>query len=488
MALEIRQNLKLSQQLVITPQLQQSIKLLQLSRMELLETVHNELLENPVLEEDPETEEKLAKPEVKSEESETQDPSELEKKVVESQEVMTEKNGEVKEPQEFDWENYLNTYNAPEHISGGLEELPSYENTLSQKTNLTDHLLWQLHLSNFTKEEEELGAYVISSINDDGYLQDPLEEIAEKAGVPLEKVEYLLQRIQKFDPPGVGARDLKECLLLQIRFLTQDRALLEKLVSNHFGLLEIKDYRRIAREMKIPMDQVLHLAKLIHECEPRPGRPYSQSSAQYITPDAYVYKVGEEWVVVLNEDGLPKLQISNFYRNMIPTMKSQDETKDYLQTKLRSALWFIKSIHQRQRTLYKVLKAIVKFQKDFFEKGIEHLKPMILRDVAEEISMHESTVSRVTTHKYVHTPRGIYELKYFFNSGLQTSEGESVANETIKDRIRQIISQENPKSPLSDQEIAEMLKSSKIEIARRTVAKYREMAGILSSSKRKQLF
>lgn len=496
MALELRQNLKLSQQLVITPQLQQAIKLLQLSRVELLEVVQAELLENPTLEEEAEGEDfEQLKPEEKfaHENSESEKPPE--KNSNHEAEVMTTN----KEPDNFDWENYLNTYNAPEHIASGMDDLPTYESTLSQKTSLYDHLVWQFHLSAFSEDEEEIGAIILGAINDDGYLQDSLEDIAEKAKVPLEKVEAVLQKIQKFDPPGVAARDLKECMLLQIRYFGHDREALEKLVSNHLSELEKKDYKRIAREMKLPLENIIHLAKLIHELEPKPGRPFSESSAQYITPDVYVYKVGEEWMVILNEDGLPKLQLSPFYRNMMQKslqpnengadgQNLQDTEKEYVQNKLRSAIWLIRSIHQRQRTLYKVSKAIVKFQENFFEKGIEFLHPMILRDVANEIGMHESTVSRVTTNKYVHTPKGIYELKFFFNNGLPSGNGESIASESIKDKIRHIVSGENVKSPLSDQEIVEILKQQKIDIARRTVAKYREMLGILPSSKRKQLF
>lgn len=500
MALEIRQNLKLSQQLVITPQLQQAIKLLQLSRVELLEVVQAELLENPTLEEDTEGED--------FEKSQAQDmfageiadvENTPEKSSNQEKEVMSEKQGEVKEPENFDWENYLNTYNAPEHVSGGMEDLPTYETTLSQKTSLYDHLMWQLQLSVFTEDEEEIGGLIIGGINDDGYLQDSLEDIAEKVKLPLEKVEAVLAKIQKFDPPGVAARDLKECLLLQIRFFSHEREDMERLVTNHMAELEKKDYKRIAREMKIPLERVIQLGKLMHELEPKPGRPFTESSAQYITPDVYVYKVGDDWMVVLNEDGLPKLQLSPFYRNMMqktlkPTGDGPDgkdlqaSEKEYVQTKLRSAVWLIRSIHQRQRTLYKTMKAIVKFQKDFFEKGIEHLHPMVLRDVAQEIGMHESTVSRVTTNKYVHTTQGIYELKFFFNNGLPSGDGDSIASESIKDKIRHIVSDENIKSPHSDQEIVEILKQQKIEIARRTVAKYREMLGILPSSKRKQLF
>jgi len=486
MALEIRQNLKLSQQLVITPQLQQAIKLLQLSRLELLEMVHNELLENPVLEEEPEEED--CRPKESAKESEEENLPE--KKNDTEQEVLLQKEGEFKEPQDFDWENYLNTYNAPEHISSGLDELPSYENTLSRKETLQDHLFWQLRMSNLDVEEEEIGALLIGSVSDDGYLQDPLEEIAEKAQVPLEKVEAILRKVQQFDPAGVAARNLQECLIQQVRFFPE-RETLEKIIRAHLSDLEKRDYRRIARDLKISVDQIVHFARIIHELEPKPGRPYSQESAEYITPDVYVYKVGEEWVVVLNEDGLPKLQISSFYKQMAKkgAAEAQDGAKEYVQNKLRSAVWLIRSIHQRQRTLYKVVKAIVKFQKDFFEKGTQYLKPMVLKDVAEEISMHESTVSRVTSSKYVHTPQGIFELKFFFNNGLpSTFGGDSVASEAIRDKIKHIIGGEDPKSPYSDQHIVKILKDSNIEIARRTVAKYRENLKILPSSKRKQFF
>lgn len=500
MALEIRQNLKLSQQLVITPQLQQAIKLLQLSRVELLEVVQAELLENPTLEEDAEGEdfEKLQPQDMFA--GEIADVENTpEKTSNQEKEVMSEKQGEVKEPENFDWEDYLNTYNAPEHVASGLDDLPTYETTLSQKTSLYDHLMWQLQLSDLTEDEEEVGGLIVGGINDDGYLQDSLEDIAEKVKLPVEKVEAVLQKVQKFDPPGVAARNLQECLLLQIRYFGAEREDMEHLVTHHMAELEKKDYKRIAREMKVSLDRVIQLGKLMHELEPKPGRPFSESSAQYITPDVYVYKVGEEWMVVLNEDGLPKLQLSPFYRNMMQkSLKPigdgddgknlQASEKEYVQNKLRSAVWLIRSIHQRQRTLYKTMKAIVKFQRDFFEKGIEHLHPMVLRDVAQEIGMHESTVSRVTTNKYVHTSQGIYELKFFFNNGLPSGDGESIASESIKDKIKHIVSGENVKSPHSDQEIVEILKQQKIEIARRTVAKYREMLGILPSSKRKQLF
>lgn len=492
MALEIKQHLKLTQQLVITPQLQQAIKLLQLSQPELVDLVQQELLENPLLEDGAQNPEEspLESPEIAAEQ-EGASPLQQAAENKGAEEVGGKEGDLQKEPNDFDWDNYLNTYNASEMgegINRDFEELPSYENTLATKTNLFDHLIWQMQLSDFDPDELKVGTEILGGINDDGYFQDSLEEIAQKTDFPLDFVEHVLEKIQKLDPLGVGARDLKECLLLQINQIEgKYKTLLQEMIENHLPLLERRDFPKIAKAMKIPLEKVKKIAKLIHELEPKPGREFSTSEAQYITPDVYVKKLGDEWTVILNEDGLPKLKLNSLYKSMVKG-KDSTETKEYIQDKLRSALWLIRSIHQRQRTLYKTSKTIVKFQKEFFEKGIGHLKPMILRDVANEIEMHESTVSRVTTHKYMHTPHGIFELKFFFNSGISTTHGDSIASESIKNRIKGLISQENPKKPLSDQEIVHLLKDGNIEIARRTVAKYREILGILPSSKRRQLY
>ncbi|HCU25033.1 MAG TPA: RNA polymerase sigma-54 factor, partial [Deltaproteobacteria bacterium] len=402
MALEIKQNLKLSQSLVITPQLQQAIKLLQLSQIELVELVQEEMLENPMLEENLEDVARQEAPELAAEHNESELPLDTNHNH-ENLEVGGREGDFKEEPSDFDWDNYLNTYNAPENIQNRMEELPSYENTLANKTSLFDHLNWQLQLSDFDEHETEIGTLLIGCINDDGYLQEPLEDIAAKASAGLEEVFQVLKMIQEFDPPGVGARNLQECLKIQIRLLGKgaERELLTRMVENHLSSLERKDYLRIAKDLKISLEKVQTLAKLIHELEPKPGREYGSSEAQYITPDVYVSKIGDEWVVVLNEDGLPKLKVSHLYRN---NMSGSGATKEYVQNKLRAALWLIRSIHQRQRTLYRTAKTIVKFQQEFFEKGLNYLKPMILRDVASEIEMHESTVSRVTTNKYMHTP------------------------------------------------------------------------------------
>jgi len=375
-----------------------------------------------------------------------------------------------------------------EGINRSADDFPSYENTLASKTNLFDHLMWQMQLSAFDPDELSVGTQILGGINDVGYFKDSLEEIANKSDFSVDFVEHVLERIQEFDPPGVGARDLKECLILQVKNVEiKYQDLLCQIIKDHLPNLEKRDFPKIAKGLKIPLEKVKTIAKLLHELEPKPGREYSTSEAQYITPDVYVKKLGDEWTVILNDDGLPKLKVNPLYKSMVDG-KDSSKTKEYVQGKLRSALWLIRSIHQRQRTLYKTSKTIVKFQMDFFNNGIDHLKPMILRDVANEIEMHESTVSRVTTNKYMHTSHGIFELKFFFNSGIATSTGDAIASESIKNKMKNLIAQENPKKPLSDQDIVRLLKDGKIEIARRTVAKYREMLGILPSSKRRHLY
>jgi len=399
--------------------------------------------------------------------------------------------GQLKEPSNFDWENYMDTYNAPGYVAEretGGGEAPTYENVLRTTESLQDHLLWQLHLSNFSKEDEPIFVELIGNINDDGYLQSSIEEIAKTTDLSPERVAKTLAKLQEFDPLGVGARDLKECLTLQARGLGKCANDVISIIDNHLPDLERHDYPRISKKMGIPLDRVQELAHLVADMEPKPGRPYTTESAQYIVPDVYVRKVGDEYLVTLNEDGLPKLQVSGFYRRALMKGSTvEGQTKEYIQERLRAAMWLIKSIHQRQRTLFRVTTSIVKFQKEFFDEGISFLRPLVLKDVADDIEMHESTISRVTTNKYMHTPRGIFELKFFFNSGVHQLEGGGVASEAVKSAIKKLIQQENARKPLSDQEISERLKELNIDIARRTVAKYRETLGISPSSKRRRL-
>lgn len=490
MAIDLKQNLnlKLSQQLVITPQLQQAIKLLQLSRTELSELVQEELLENPTLEESGPVEDD----DVPADLSRDIEVAPGDEKRLETvAEEVGSKDGDLKEPREFDWENYVDSYNDPgyEAKSFSADEMPTFENMTASPTSLQDHLEWQLRMTSLSAHDMEMTLQLIGVLDDNGYLTSTLEQLSEKFSYSVEELQKGLEVIQAFDPLGVGSRDLRECLLIQARQFGKERPLLERLIENHLSLLEKRDFGTISKKMKIPVAKVSQLAQIISEMEPKPGRSFGGGDTQYITPDVHVYKVGDEYAVVLNEEGLPRLRVSNFYRKML--MKQGDNSKmakDYVQDKLKSAMWLIKSIHQRQRTLYRVSKCIVKFQRDFFDRGIGYLRPMILRDVAEEIGMHESTVSRATSNKYIHTPQGIYELKFFFNSGVSAASGQDVAAETVKEKIRSIIASENARSPFSDKDIVDLLHKNNIAIARRTVAKYREMLGILPSSKRKQLY
>lgn len=477
MALELRQQLKLTQQLIMTPQLQMAIKLLQLSRLELLDTVRQELEENPALEEMQETasDEQLLEP---------VDPG-------------TDGDGEAKEvtieekiKDDIDWSNYLDEYNTPGRVNYESEsrEAPRFEAFVAHKESLNDHLLWQLLMTSPTEKEERIGSLIVGNLNRDGYLDIQVESIARMSSASVEQVEQVLSLMQTFDPVGVCARELSECLLLQARHFNIDDTIVTEIIKHHLGNLEKKNYKAICRSLKISMEDVVAAVNIIKGLEPRPGRQYSDETPQYITPDIYVYKMEDEFVIVLNDDGMPKLRVNSFYKRSISSGKKlSGEAANYIQDKLRSAAWLIKSIHQRQKTIYRVMESILGFQRKFFEKGIAHLKPMVLRDVAQDIGMHESTISRVTTNKYAHTPQGIFELKYFFNSSIKRLHGGAIASISVQEKIKQIIAAEDPCKPYSDDKISKILKESHINIARRTVAKYREMLNVLPSNKRKQI-
>jgi RNA polymerase sigma-54 factor len=504
MGLEIKQSLKMSQQLVMTPQLQQAIKLLQLSRLELVETINQEMLENPLLEEADEISNDAELAVVTGEPNEpppdmealtgpsestdyaTGEVPEVGDVVVDLEEVSM--GDQVKE--DFDWENYLGEYSsAPASGEGGMAEdrdAPSFDSVLTRSPSLCDHLLWQMRMSALNESQMEIGAAIINNLNEDGYLQLSIEDLAASRGASAPQVEAVLKIIQQLDPLGVAARDLKECLLIQATELYPGHDLVFDILENHLPDLERRNYQAIAKRLAVSMDEVAEALDVIRRLDPKPGRRVSEDEPQYITPDIYVYKVDGEFVIVLNEDGLPKLKVNNFYKDSLGIGGSA-EAKEYVQSKLRSAVWLIRSIHQRQRTIYKVTESIVNFQRDFFDRGIAHLKPLVLRDVAEDVGMHESTISRVTTNKYMHTPQGVFELKYFFNSGINRVQGGAVASESVKERIRKIVAGEDPAKPLSDQTIGDMLQKENIDIARRTVAKYREMLGILPSSRRRQI-
>ncbi|HKJ05450.1 MAG TPA: RNA polymerase factor sigma-54 [Geopsychrobacteraceae bacterium] len=483
MALDLRLQVKLSQQLVMTPQLQQAIKLLQLGRMELVDVVTQELEENPMLEEGVDPLEVREEQKLSGDETET---------LVTPEETHQEVKGEAEGMNDIDWQTYLDGYSLSSGTSDvyeDSEERPSYENLLTKKSSLIDHLMWQLSLSSVSDLERRTINEIIGNLDEEGYLHSSVEELAEGAQVPVEIVEKSLHLVRQYDPPGVACHNLQDCLLLQLERLGLAESLASTILRDHIDDLEGRKYSVIAKALKIPLDDVLSASKLISSLDPRPGRAYNQEEVQYITPDIFVRKVGDEYVVMLNDEGLPNLRINSFYRNALSNSESVDKKAgEYIQDKMRSAVWLIKSIHQRQRTIFKVTTSIVKYQRDFFDYGIAHLKPLVLRDVAEDIEMHESTVSRVTTNKYVQTPQGLFELKYFFNSGISTAFGDSVASESVKSKIKDIIGQEDPKKPFSDQKIVTLLAGQEIKIARRTVTKYREMLGIGSSTERKRLF
>jgi len=488
MAIEIRQQLKLSQQLVMTPQLQQAIKLLQLSRMELIDMVQQELEENPVLDEGVDA---LDEKEVAEEQIEAS--AEISAgETSESGDVADAAGDELTAMKEIDWQTYLEGYNLSS-TAGDIyeddEDRPSYENLLTRKSTLAEHLLWQLGLSRVTDRQRLVASEIIGNLDDDGYLHSSPEEIAQVSGCSLDMVLGTLDLVQDFDPPGVACRSLQECLIKQVQHLGMQGSVVEKILTEHISDLESRRYQAIAKALDIPLDEVLGAAKVISQLDPRPGSSFGQDDVHYIVPDIFVYKISDEYVVVLNDEGLPNLKINSFYRSALTGAAAVDQKAgEYIQEKMRGALWLIKSIHQRQRTIYRVTKSIVKFQREFFDHGIEHLKPLVLRDVAEDIEMHESTISRVTTNKYVQTPQGLFELKYFFNSGISTTQGETIASESVKSKIKEIVAGENPKKPYSDQKIVDLLLDHGIDIARRTVTKYREMLGIGSSTERKRLF
>ncbi len=477
MALELRQQLKLTQQLIMTPQLQMAIKLLQLSRLELLDTIRQELEENPALEEDIQEVGGKDQPVEKTEAVSADMPPEKEVTI------------EDKIREDIDWNNYIDEYNSSGRIHFETEkrDTPSFESFVARKESLREHLLWQLLMTRPTKEEENIGSLIVGNLNKDGYLDVSVEELVKVSNSKHEKVEQVLYRMQTFDPIGVCARDLRECLLIQARHFKLDDTIVIDTITHHLNNLENKNYKAIAKALKVTIEDIISTVNVIKSLEPRPGRQFSDEEPQYINPDIFVYKLDDEFVIVLNDDGMPKLRVNSFYRNAIKSGKGIPESaKDYVQEKMRSATWLIRSIHQRQKTIYKVMESILKFQRDFFEKGITNLKPMVLRDVAEDIDMHESTISRVTTNKYVHTPRGIFELKYFFNSSIRRVHGEDIASASVQEKIKKIIDNENPKKPYSDDKISKLLKEDNINIARRTVAKYREILKVLPSNKRKQ--
>ncbi len=609
--LEHRQTLKVEQRLVITPQLQQAIKLLQLNNLELEQALLEELLENPLLEEsidsldnteDPDAE---PKQEVEEEEEEVLAPSTNEKEAEqtseatkESQEIAKESSlaeeaileeeptEEITPENEIDWEAYFEDMDSlkgilPSNKEGFDPDEPTMEARLTKTESLADHLISQLRLMKLTQDEFRMAILIIGSLDDNGWLildpesddedffsdfngltledyipqqltktldttdaknleeasldeaqkeapellkeeqeapsksidpyTDPLDymtilmlqqldedpeqpsflEISEEERLARfsywrEVAEKALAAVQELEPAGVGARSLKESLLLQVRQLSdlEDPDLIERLIKDHLDALQKKHYSAIAKKIHIALEELVEALKIIKQMVPYPGRKFVEKPSPNIRPDIHLRKVGNEYEIILNQDGLSKLKLNESYKKMLSS-----KGKEFVQEKMKNATWFLRSLFQRQKTIRKVVESIVQRQRDFLDKGIQYLKPMVLKDVAEDIGMHESTVSRVTTNKYIETPQGLYELKFFFSSGLQSTRGgEDISSLSVKNLIQQMIEEENPKNPLSDQQIVANLKREGISIARRTVAKYRNQLNIPSSPQRKKRY
>ncbi len=479
--LDLRQNLKLAQKLVMTPQLRQAIKLLQLNRLELTDALQAEIEQNPMLEEVVPTREEKTNPDELG-------AAEHRERVEEP--VTSQVEGEdPAKVAEVNWDDYANTFDTDFSFARETPpaDAPSQFDFISKAPGLDSFLLWQLTHMDLDELDTRLTHFIVGNLDGHGFLEADVEDIAAYGNCSEEEAKGAIRLVQSLDPPGIAGRDIRESLLLQLERKGLEETLAYSIIDTHLNLLQTKNYAQIARETGSSVRLVKEAVKIIEQLQPYPGNEYSNEQTNYVIPDVYVYKVDDDFVIQLNDDGLPKLQISEEYKALLKQKNSMSsESKSYLRESKRNAEWFIKSIHQRQRTIYKVMESLLKFQRDFFERGPGYLKPLILRDVADDIGMHESTVSRVTSHKYAHTPQGIYELKYFFSTAVATTDGDVVAAEAIKTKIRRYIAAEDPTKPLSDNKISQMLAEEKIKVARRTVAKYRDQMKILPVKHRRQ--
>ncbi|MBW8877488.1 MAG: RNA polymerase factor sigma-54 [Acidobacteria bacterium] len=484
MALEQKLSLRLAQKLVMTPSLQQAIKLLQMTRMELDTLLTQELVENPVLEES-------AEAESAEEEAPQEAPPEPP--------VNGESLDHTQSMENIDLDAYFGDYWEGSGTSSMMEERdePPIENSLTREPDLYDHLLWQLHMADVAPRQREIAELIIGNLDPDGFLVATPEEIramGDQTGgdYSLEEVLAGLALVRALDPPGIACANLQESLLLQmdVREVAPDD-LARRMVSEAWDLFLRRQFPAVAKKLGVELAELEEAVELVRTLETHPGRRFSTDRPHYIEPDVFVRRVGEEYVIQLNDDGLPRLRVSRAYRRMLQTMRSagkENEAQQFIKDKIRSAVWLIKSLDQRQRTIYKVAASIVRQQREFLDKGIENLRPMVLRDVAEDIGMHESTVSRVVSNKYIHTHRGLFPMKFFFHSGIDREYGDNISSLTVKRKIEQLIQAEDPKRPLSDSELMRILNREGIQIARRTVAKYRDELSIPSSTDRKQIF
>lgn len=495
--------LKMGQQLTMTPQLQQAIRLLQLSTLDLQQEIQEALDSNPMLEReedgddfdhsDPMAESVEKKPESTS--AEQSEPDNSYEEPINTVENLEEGDWGDRIPDELPvdtaWEDIYQT--SASSLPSSDDDEWDFTTRTSAGESLQSHLLWQLNLAPMSDTDRLIAATLIDCINPQGYLDETLEEVLEsfdpELEIELDEVEVVLRRIQQFEPAGIGARDLRECLLLQLRQLPERTPWLDeavRLVSDHLDILGNRDYSLLMRRMKLKEDELRQVIDLIQTLNPRPGSQIEASEPEYVVPDVIVRKHNGRWLVELNQEAMPRLRVNAQYAGFV---KRADASADntFMRNQLQEARWFIKSLLSRNETLMKVATQIVEHQRGFFEHGDEAMKPLVLHDIAEAVGMHESTISRVTTQKYMHTPRGIYELKYFFSSHVSTAEGGECSSTAIRAILKKLVAAENPKKPLSDSKIAGLLEAQGIQVARRTVAKYRESLGIAPSSERKRL-
>ena len=468
MSKHLRQTLglTLSQRLVMTPSLLQKIELLTLNRLELSDLLNQELGENPVLEE-------IA--------------GQAEVEGVEGTEEK-EKSDDTDGYEDFDYEYFFGEYLSPSSRTReweGKSEQPSFELFLATPSTLNDHLNWQLNLTEVAAEIGDIGYFIIGNIDEDGYLILPVEEIAQSLKVSEEQVEEALQVVQSLDPIGVGSRDLQECLLIQIRATGLENSLVEKLVLDYLPLIQAKKFRDLAKQLGCDLEEIAAAMETIRSFSPKPGQKYSTQSPVYIQPDVHIYKMGDEYEISLNDDGLPKLRLSRAYRELLRKKDVSKDTKSFVKERFRSAMELLKSVDQRQQTIYRACVAIVNRQKGFLDRGASYLQPMLIKDVAEELGVHSSTVSRVVANKHAYTPQGVIALRKFFTSGIERSDGEIVSVVQVKEKIKGILANEDTQKPLSDQKISKVLNEDGIQITRRTVAKYRDQMRIPGSRERK---
>jgi RNA polymerase sigma-54 factor len=471
-------NLKVAQKQILTPGLVQMVSVLALNRLELREMINQEMIANPVLEELPET--------VPTIEEETQKKeAETPQTAPADQELRSGDNHDSFE--EIDFGSFFDDYLDPGYRSPAAEvvEKPSFENFLSRPASLADHLEWQLRLSICSDEVRDAGMSIIGNLNEDGYLTASLVEIAQSGEHKPEDVEAALALVQQFDPLGVAARDVRECLLIQLKVLDPENTLAAQIVSEHLKLLQNKQYREIARAVDRPVKSVERVVEIIRRLDPRPGQKYNNSQPQLIEPDVAFVKMSDGYRVVVNEDGLPQLRLSPQYRKLLDGGNATRDVRNYVKERFTSAIQLIKNIEQRKQTITKVCEAIIRRQSEFLDKGLDALKPMMIKDVAEEVGVHPSTVSRAVSHKYAHTPQGVFELRYFFSEAVQGPSGASTSLINLKRLVKKMIEEEDSSHPLTDEQITASLREKGISVTRRTVAKYREDMRIPSTHQRR---